>query len=278
MDQFIAPVTGNPAPSVAPPKVRKDIANIFFFLDKSGSMSWLQQQSIDGFNQYVSKQLEADGITKMTLVQFNHERNISYSSLDIKQVPMLDTTSYKPGGGTALYDAIGYVLSENLALCSPDETNMIAILTDGEERDSKEYSLNDVKALLAQAEAAGWEVLFLGANMTKQDVVKAYGISASNVSAFEGTQKGVSDAFSTLSASTTSYRGLKSAGMLNERVDVEAVYAATSAGVSGVGGANLTGAAQVDFTNSKTMTFDPKDIATMIAKATASQPKSGDVK
>lgn len=225
MNQFVTPVA---TPATPAPQVRKDIANLFFILDKSGSMSSMRQQAITGFNRYIASQRALPGVTRLTFVQFDDKREVVYESRNVKDVPELDLATYIPDGYTALNDAVGFVLSEHLATCSPDETNIIAILTDGAENASKEYNQEQIKQLLAAAEAKGWEVLFLGANMTKEAVVSSYGINASNVSAFAATQKGVDDAFSTLSASTTSYRGMKSAGNLEGKVDVEAVYTSTA--------------------------------------------------
>lgn len=232
MTQFVTPV---PTSSTAQPQVRKDIANLFFILDKSGSMNTMRQQAITGFNSYIASQRALPGETRLTFVQFNDKREVVYTAQNVREVPELDTLSYVPNGYTALNDSVGFVLSENLATCSPDETNIIAILTDGAENASKEYSLEQVKDLLAQAEAKGWEILFLGANMSKAEVVSTYGISASNVSAFAATQKGVSDAFTSLGATTTAYRGMKSMGVA-DKVDVEAVYAATAAATAAGGG------------------------------------------
>lgn len=225
MDQFIAPTLTPPA---AEPKARKDIANIFFLLDKSGSMGSILEQAISGFNQYIESQ-RGLGPTFVTLVQFDDVREVSYENLPLEQVEPLTTKTYVPRGSTALNDSIGYVLSEHLATCNPEHTNIMAIFTDGAENASREYKLADVKELIARAEGAGWEVLFLGANMKAETVVRSYGISASNVSAFEATAKGTADAFSTMSVGTTAYRGLKSAGMLGERVDMQGIYTSMSA-------------------------------------------------
>jgi hypothetical protein len=226
MNQFVAPVL-TPVSATLPAQVRKDVANIFFILDKSGSMHSMKEQAITGFNEYVKSQRELGGVTRITLVQFNHMRDVIYEARDVAAVPALDYDTYVPSGNTALNDSVGFVLSENLATCSPNETNIMAILTDGAENASKEYTQAAVKALIAQAEAKGWEILFLGANMSKAQVVSSYGISASNVSTFDATAKGARDAFTTLSATSSSYRSMRSMGVM-DKVDVEAVYNATS--------------------------------------------------
>jgi hypothetical protein len=225
MDQFVAPVSTPTA------KVRADIANIFFILDESGSMGYMKQQAITGFNKYIADQRALDGLTRLTFVKFSDQRKVVYEARDVMSVPELDGSTYKPDGYTALNDAVGWVLTNNLDKCSTDETNIIVILTDGDENSSKEYKLEQVRELLAQAEAKGWEILFLGANMTKQSVVSTYGINANNVSAFAATGKGLSDAMTTLSAGTTSYRGMKSRG-ISSKVDLESAYAATACAAS----------------------------------------------
>ena len=276
MDQFVAPIS---TPVTPEPKVRKDIANLYFLLDKSGSMWSMQAQAIDGFNKYIGAQRELEGLTRVTLVQFSSGREVSYSNLDVMQVPVLDQSTYQPSGGTALNDAVGHILSNHVETNSEDETNIIAILTDGFENASTEYKLEDVRALIARAEAKGWEVLFLGANMTKDTVVNTYGISASNVSAFDASAKGMSDAFTTLSATTSSYRGMKSRG-ISDKVDVEAVYAATAT-ATGVSEGAKVGVSSPFTLNINNVSngvaagytpLDPQQIADLLAKATQPKP------
>lgn len=243
MNQFVTPVSSSPVnvapPVVTPAVVRKDVANIHFILDKSGSMRSICQQAIDGFNKYTASQRAHPGITRMTFVQFDDKREVIYENRNVREVPELCQTTYVPDGYTALNDAVGFVLSKNLPLASRDETNAVVILTDGAENASKEYTTAQAKALIAQAQAEGWEVLFLGANMRAEDVVNTYGIDASNVSAFAATAKGTSDAFSTLSASTSAYRGMKSMGNLEGRVNVGAAYAAAAASSEVLSAADL---------------------------------------
>lgn len=231
MDQFVTPT----ATPTSAPQVRADIANIYFLLDRSGSMSSIREQAISGFNQYINSQREL-GQTFVTLIQFDDVREVNYSALPIEQVPSLTTETFVPRGSTALNDSIGFVLSEQLATANPEHTNILAIFTDGAENASQEYSYQAVQDLIARSEAAGWEVLFLGANMKAETIVRNYGISkASNVSAFQATAAGTAGAFNTMSAGTTAYRGLKSAGLSAEAVDMSQLYATSQA----VGSANM---------------------------------------
>lgn len=226
MDQFVAPTSTTPT---AAPQVRADIANIFFLLDRSGSMSSIREQAISGFNQYINSQRDL-GQTYVTLIQFDDVREVNYASLPIEQVVPLTTETFVPRGSTALNDSVGFVLSEQLATSNPEHTNILAILTDGAENASKEYQLSSVKELIGRAEAAGWEILFLGANMKAETIINNYGISrASNVAAFQANASGTASAFSTMSAGTTAYRGLKSAGLSTEAVDMSSLYATSQA-------------------------------------------------
>lgn len=228
MNQFVSPIPGTITPDAPVTPVRKDVANIFFILDKSGSMNTLREQVINGYNRFMSDQREKGGQTRVTFIQFNETRQVIFQGADINSVPQLTWNDFQPNGMTALNDSVGFVVTEHMHKCSEDETNIIAILTDGAENSSREYTSEQVKALLEEVQAKGWEVLFLGANMKADAVVRSYGISANNVAVFEGTTKGASDAFSTLSASATGYRGLKSAGLREAKLDVQAMYSATA--------------------------------------------------
>ena len=211
MTQFVTPPTST---------------NIFFLLDRSGSMGSMATEAIGGVNAYIADQAKIPN-TKFTLVQFDHELLKTYDNALIENVTPLNIETYIPRGMTALNDAVGSVLSESIISCPKTDTNILVILTDGQENASKKYSLANVKGMISEAQSAGWEVLFLGSNMEKETIVGSYGVNATNVSTFGNSQAEMSRAFNTVSASSSIYRGMKSHGISGSKVDVDAVYAST---------------------------------------------------
>lgn len=126
-----------------------------FILDRSGSMDSCWDDTIGGYNAFISSQKELGGT--MTLIQFDHEILESYKDVPIADVIPLTRDTYKPRGSTALLDAIGSVIKD-----SPPKT--VVILTDGFENASKTYTKAHIKDLITQKIKDGWDFVYLGAN------------------------------------------------------------------------------------------------------------------
>ena len=160
---------------------------LVFILDKSGSMSGLESDTIGGFNSMLEKQKkEKNRNTYVTTVLFDNEYKLLYSHTLISEVKPLTEKEYSPGGTTALLDAIGrtisQVKSEQARLSSKDKAKKVlfVIITDGMENASKEYNLTTVRRLIeAQNKNEKWEFIFLGANIDAIGTAKNLGIKES---------------------------------------------------------------------------------------------------
>ncbi len=107
---------------------------------------------------------------------------------------------------TSLFDAIGKTLT------SIDVKDaMVLIQTDGHENSSQEFKKEDIKKIIAEKEAIGYDFMFLGANIDAADVGIGFGLAMSKTSQFDATGAGVHDAYATMNASSTSHRMKKSA-------------------------------------------------------------------
>jgi len=152
------------------------VANIRFVIDRSGSMASIKDETIGGFNAFMDEQKALPGKARVTFIQFDHQYEIVYRDIDIKEVPLLNSRTYEPRGYTALYDAIGCALSEGMKTADPAERNILVVLTDGAENSSKEYRQGDVKKMMNSAEDLGWKVVFLGANIDVAQVSSGIGM------------------------------------------------------------------------------------------------------
>jgi len=150
--------------------------NLCFVIDRSGSMNSIKHETIGGFNAFIDDQRTVPGKVKATFVQFDHVREELFRDIDLSEVPALGPHNYQPRGFTALYDAIGYTLSEGMERAKPNEENILIVLTDGAENSSKEYKQEDVKRLMNRAEDLGWKVVFLGANIDVAQVSSGIGM------------------------------------------------------------------------------------------------------
>lgn len=168
-----------------------NLTEIVFILDRSGSMEAMVEPAISGFNRLLREQQQTPGSARFTLVLFDDQYEVPVASLPIAEVVELDTTSYVPRGSTALLDAIGRTIDDLGAKlgATPEAQRpgqvIIAILTDGMENASTQFSWQQVSARIRrQTDIYQWQFLFLGAN---QDAIATAGrmsIQAANSTNF----------------------------------------------------------------------------------------------
>ena len=179
--------------------MKKKLTEIVFILDRSGSMSGLEADTIGGFNSMIEKQKKAEGEAIVSTVLFNHENEVLHDRVNVKDIAPMTEKDYAVRGSTALLDAIGgaihhignvhkYARREDV----PEHT-MFVITTDGMENASHLYESEKVKMMIErQKRKYGWEFLFLGANIDAVETARHFGISEDRAvnyhSDSEGTQ------------------------------------------------------------------------------------------
>ncbi len=181
-------------------------AEIAVILDRSGSMEAMATDAIGGFNAFVDAQRAQAGEARMTLVLFNDRYEVPMESQPLAQIPRLTRQTYAPRGGTALLDAIGRTLrtmtEKAAARPAADRPGsmIVAILTDGEENASREFTLPHISDLIAEKRAQGWEFIFLAANQDAIASATRLSIPMADAQAFVASEAGTREAFSDLSA------------------------------------------------------------------------------
>lgn len=195
------------AVATKPKKEKLAPVRLIFILDRSTSMESMREEAIQGFNQFVTSQQELPGKATFSFVLFDTDVVLVYDNADIKKIPALDYSSYKPQGMTALYDAIGYTV-ERYKDAKKSEKTIVAVLTDGEENASRKYGSYMVQQLLKGVQEEGkWEVLFLGANLDTAKFAQGAGIKLNNSTSYDYTKKGLSDVIASASYATSAMRG-----------------------------------------------------------------------
>ena len=161
----------------------KNLTELVFIIDKSGSMSGLESDTIGGFNSLIKKQKKEEGDALVSVVFFNDNQDVVLDRVDINKVKELTEDDYVCMSCTALLDAVGdsikhirnihkYARKEDI----PEKT-VFVIMTDGLENASEKYRYHDVKRLIERAkEESKWEFLFLGANIDAIGEAKNIGI------------------------------------------------------------------------------------------------------
>ena len=194
-------------------KKENTITELVFILDRSGSMSGLEEDTIGGFNSMIKEQKEKDGTCYVTTVLFNEKNWTVHDRIPLTEVPEMTRADYRPSGCTALIDAIGdtihhigdihkYARKEDV----PANT-LFMITTDGLENASHKYSSNEVKRLIEkQKEKYGWEFVFIGANIDAVETAKHFGIREDRAVNYHADSRGTNVVFKALSGMAKSMR------------------------------------------------------------------------
>ena len=165
--------------------MKKDLTELIFILDRSGSMSGLEADTIGGFNSMIEKQKKAPGEALVSTVLFDGEAEVIHDRVPLEDIKSMTDSEYYVRGCTALLDAVGgavhhianvhrYARSEDV----PEHT-LFVITTDGMENASRRYGTSQVKRMIEhEKEKYGWDFLFLGANIDAVSTARGFGIES----------------------------------------------------------------------------------------------------
>lgn len=197
--------------------MRKDLTEVVFILDRSGSMSGLEADTIGGFNSLIEKQKKEEGEAFISTVLFDDRTEVLYDRVPVRKVEPMNDSQYYVRGCTALLDAIGssihHIANVHKYAREEDrpEKTLFIITTDGMENASRMYSYGEVKKLVEeQKEKNGWEFLFLGANMDAISVAGRFGISADRAVNYECDREGTALNYRVLSENVSAVRRARS--------------------------------------------------------------------
>ena len=174
------------------------MTELVFILDRSGSMSGLESDTIGGFNSMIEKQKREAGEAVVSTVLFANDSTVIHDRLPLGEVPSLTEKEYFTRGCTALLDAIGYGMEKmvNIQRHLPEDERaekiIFVITTDGLENASKRFGYEKIRRMIErEKEQYGWEFLFLGANMDAVKETARFGISSDRAVRFENDAQGV---------------------------------------------------------------------------------------
>ena len=177
--------------------MKNNMTELVFILDRSGSMSGLEDDTIGGFNGMLKKQKEESENVSVTTVLFDDKVDIIHDRFPIGIVEPLTEKDYYVRGCTALLDAVGESIHkiENVEEHLPEdykaEKIIFVITTDGHENSSKRYSYPQIRKMIEAKKEIGWEFLFLGANIDAVGEAEKIGISRNRAVTYENDCEGV---------------------------------------------------------------------------------------
>lgn len=192
--------------------MEKNLTELVFILDRSGSMAGLEHDTIGGFNSMLSKQKAVEGECRITTVLFDNQYQLLHNRIDIQAVRPITEQEYQVGGSTALLDAIGRTIHKLVRVQKSTAAEfragnvMFVIITDGEENASREYSCQKVQAMIEEEKKYGWEFLFLGANMDAVETAGRFGISPDRAAGYVPDSAGTELNFQMMSQAAAVFR------------------------------------------------------------------------
>ena len=161
--------------------MKYETSELVFILDRSGSMSGLEKDTIGGFNSLIQKQRKEKGKCYVSCVLFDDVQEVIYDRVPVNEVKKMTQKQYYARGCTALLDAMGGAIHHigNVHKYSKEEIGktLFIIITDGLENSSKRYTYVTIKQMVErQKEKYGWEFIFIGANMDVIQEANKFGI------------------------------------------------------------------------------------------------------
>lgn len=177
--------------------MKKDLVELVFILDRSGSMSGLEEQTIGGFNRLISEQKEVKGEAIVSTVLFDDAFEVIHNRLPIQRIESMTSKEYYVRGSTALLDAIGRSIvkirhiHQKLDEEAKPEKTLFFIITDGMENASKEFDYTHIKDYIElQKEKYGWEFIFMGANIDAIKTAKKFGVDSNRAVQYHSDEQG----------------------------------------------------------------------------------------
>ena len=192
--------------------MKKELTELVFILDRSGSMAGLETDTIGGFNAMLAKQRKEPGEAFVSTVLFDNETEVIHDRAPLDQVEDLTQEQYYVRGCTALLDAVGgairhignvhrYARKEDV----PEKTLFI-ITTDGMENASHRYTYPQVRKMIQEKQQHGWEFLFLGANIDAAAEASRFGIGQDRAANYCCDAKGTALNYTVISEAISQFR------------------------------------------------------------------------
>ena len=207
--------------------MKKNLTELVFILDRSGSMAGLEKDTIGGFNAMIEKQKGEAGEALISTVLFDNETQVIHDRVPLDRVEPLTDREYYVRGCTALLDAVGgaihhignvhkYAREED----RPEKT-LFVITTDGMENASRRYTYDRVKAMIEhEKQKYGWEFLFLGANIDAAREAARFGIDADRAANYHADHVGTGVIYEAVSETVTNFRAsMPMAANWKQRID-----------------------------------------------------------
>ena len=193
--------------------MKKNLTELVFILDRSGSMSGLEKDTIGGFNSMLKKQKDEEGEAIITTVLFDNKYELLHDRINIKGISPITDKEYYVRGTTALLDAVGRTIlkienphKHTLESERPSKV-LFVITTDGMENASRRYSYEKIRRMIKDKKKEfGWEFIFLGANIDAVSAAESIGISKDRATNYNSDSEGTKLNYEVINRTVSSLR------------------------------------------------------------------------
>ena len=206
--------------------MKKGLTEIVFILDRSGSMSGLEADTIGGFNSMIEKQKAEEGKAVVSTVLFDDRTEILHDRKKLKKIEPITTDDYYVRGSTALLDAVGGAIRhivhvhKHLPKDERPEKTMFIITTDGMENASRKFDYKLVKRMIEyEKKKYHWEFIFLGANIDAVEVAERFGVSRKRAVRYECDSAGTALNFKAMSDMVSAVRDCEDVACMEDCLD-----------------------------------------------------------
>ncbi len=190
--------------------------DLIFLMDRSGSMSGSEQDTIGGFNSFIQREKKKEFNTRVTTILFDDHYEVLYKRKSIYEVDKLTDKEYWVRGCTALLDAIGKTI--NTLDKEIDNKVLFVIMTDGMENSSREFSKDQIRSLINNH---NWEFIFIGADIDSYSEAGHIGISKSRTANYRKSKRGFREVYTSIENATDCLRCNMSLDDANWKEDLE---------------------------------------------------------
>jgi hypothetical protein len=197
--------------------MKKNLTELVFILDMSGSMAHLSDDTIGGFNSVLKEHADQEGDVFVTTYLFNNDSRMLHDRLPIAEVPAMTAADYRASGCTALIDALGDAIRHIVGIhryARPEdipEHTIFVITTDGMENASHKYNSEQVKRMIThEQDKYGWEFMFLAANIDAVETAGRYGIRRDRAVDYRHDSVGTANVYESVSCAVKAVRAGRS--------------------------------------------------------------------
>ena len=212
--------------------MKKGLTEVVFILDRSGSMSGLEADTIGGYNSMLKKQKQENGEVIISTVLFDDKTEVLHDRISLEKVSQMTDKEYYVRGCTALLDAVGGAIShigrvhQGLPKEERPEKTLFIITTDGMENASVRYSYDKVKKMVEKKkQKKHWEFIFLGANIDAVEVAGRFGVAKNRAVRYECDETGTALNFEVMSKMVSCARASVSVEEMEDAFDSDEMLA-----------------------------------------------------